>query len=219
MVIKVLLFDVNETLLDLSPLHSSINEFLGKPDASQLWFTRLLQYSLVMTVSQRYAPFNEIAAATLKMLTKSFGKDARDEDIKAALSTMSVLSPYPEVPDALARLKEKGYRLVALTNSSQTSLKNQLEHAGISDFFEKQLSVDTIQKYKPHKEIYQWAAKAMDEEVQHCMLIAAHGWDVAGAKWAGMQTAFIRRAGQQLFTLADEPDLQLTDMTGLANAL
>lgn len=219
MVIKVLLFDVNETLLDLSPLHSKINVFLGKPGTSQLWFTQMLQYSLVMTVSQKYAPLSEIAASTLKMLVQSLGIQARDEEIRGVLSAMSELIPHPEVVKALAQLRKKGYRLAALSNSSQISLKSQLEHAGLSDFFEKQLSVDTIQKYKPHTEIYQWAAMAMNEEVQHCMLIAAHGWDVAGAKWAGMQTAFIRRAGQQLFTLADEPDLQLTDLTGLANAL
>jgi 2-haloacid dehalogenase len=217
--LKVLLFDINETLLDLSPLHSRIDEFLGKPNASQLWFTRLLQYSLVMTVSQKYAPFNEIANATLKMLAKSFDAQAGEEDIKEALSAMSRLEPYPEVPKALALLKEKGYRLAALTNSSQTSLKSQLEHAGLSDFFEQQLSVDTVQKYKPHRELYQWAARAMDEEAQYCMLIAAHGWDVAGAKWAGMKTAFISRPGQQLFPLAEEPDLQLRDLMGLVNAL
>jgi hypothetical protein len=45
----------------------------------------------------------------------------------------------------------------------------------------------------------------MDEEVQNCMLIAAHGWDVAGAKWAGMKTASISRPGQQLSRLWNSP--------------
>lgn len=217
--IRVLLFDVNETLLDLSPLHSSIDQFLNMPNASKLWFTRLLQYSLVMTVSQQFAPFTEIAASTLKMLAINNDIESRDEDIKKALSPMSALSSYAEVPEALATLKEKGYRMAALSNSSQSGLDSQLEYSGLSNFFEKMLSVEKIQKYKPHIDVYRWAAKTMEVDIDHCMLVAAHGWDVAGAKWSGMQTAFIRRPGQQLFPLAGDPDLQLRDLTDLANAL
>ena len=56
-------------------------------------------------------------------------------------------------------------------------------------------------------------------EPSECMLVAAHGWDVAGAKWAGMQTAFIAREGQQKFPLAVPPDLDLSDLTALADML
>lgn len=51
------------------------------------------------------------------------------------------------------------------------------------------------------------------------MLVAAHGWDVAGASWAGMQTAFIARPGQQIFPLALPPDIETLDLVGLADAL
>lgn len=59
----------------------------------------------------------------------------------------------------------------------------------------------------------------MKVEPFECMLVAAHGWDVAGAKWAGMQTAFIAREGQQKFPLAIPPDIDVSDLASLADAL
>lgn len=63
------------------------------------------------------------------------------------------------------------------------------------------------------------AAKLLGSELGDCMLVAAHGWDVAGAKWAGMQTAFIAREGQQKFPLAPAPELEVADLLALANKL
>jgi 2-haloacid dehalogenase len=51
------------------------------------------------------------------------------------------------------------------------------------------------------------------------MLVAAHGWDVAGAKWAGLQTAFVERPGQQLFPLGPAPDMHVADLSALVKAL
>jgi len=49
---EVIFFDVNETLLDLTPLKESVGETLGgRPELAPLWFTTLLQYSLVATVA------------------------------------------------------------------------------------------------------------------------------------------------------------------------
>lgn len=67
--------------------------------------------------------------------------------------------------------------------------------------------------------MYEWAAREMDVDVGQCMLVAAHAWDVAGAKWAGLQAAFIAREGQQKFPLAPAPDVDAPDLTGLAARL
>jgi 2-haloacid dehalogenase len=51
------------------------------------------------------------------------------------------------------------------------------------------------------------------------MLVAAHGWDVAGAIWAGCRAAFISRPGAQLLPLAPVPEIVERDMPGAANRL
>lgn len=215
----VLLFDVNETLLDLQPLKDGIDHFFSEEGTSKLWFTTLLQYSLVMTVSGQHAPFQEIGAAVLKMLAKNRNISMDDAKAKSLLRPMIALPPHAEVRSSLERLKSAGFRLAALTNSSQAGIKSQLEHAGIADCFERQLSVEGIGKYKPHREVYLWAAQQVQAKPEECMLVAAHGWDVAGAKWAGMMTAFVARPGQQVFSLAPSPDIQVADLTELATRL
>lgn len=213
----VLLFDVNETLLDLTPLTESITNVLLDERAPKLWFTTMLQYSLVMSVSGQHAPFSKIGAAVLEMVAKNYDVALSAADAAKALEPMTKLPPYPDVRPALLRLKEHGFRLAALTNSSQSGVDAQLKHAQLADCFEQQLSVESVGQYKPSKAVYDWAARQMGCDPDECMLVAAHGWDVAGAKWAGMQTAFISHPGQQLFPLAPEPDLYVADLTALAD--
>ena len=74
-------------------------------------------------------------------------------------------------------------------------------------------------KYKPHEDVYRWAAGWVGADVSDCLLIAAHGWDVAGAKWAGMMTAFVARPGQQAFPLGPAPDITVPSLAELRGEL
>jgi 2-haloacid dehalogenase len=216
---KVLLFDVNETLLDIGPLKEKVGDILLDPAAPELWFATMLQYSLATTVSGQYFAFPEIGAAALRMLARNRDVTISQDDAKKTLAIMKSLPPHKDVEPALRRLKAAGFRMAALTNSTQEGVKAQLHSAGLSGFFERELSVESVGKFKPHADVYAWAAREMKAQPSDCMLVAAHGWDVAGAKWAGMATAFIAREGQQKFPLAPEPDADASDLLGLAEAL
>lgn len=141
------------------------------------------------------------------------------DDAKQALSVIRTLSPHPDVRPALERLKARGIRLATLTNSSQEVLEAQMRHAGLDGFFERLLSVEQLRKFKPHRAVYRWAAGEMGVAPGECMLVAAHGWDVAGAKWAGLRSAFIAREGQQKFPLTETPDVDATDLLDFAEIL
>lgn len=216
---KVLLFDVNETLLDIAPLKKSVAALLQDPPAADLWFATMLQYSLAMTVSGQHAAFPDIGAAVLQMLARDRAIALSETEARAALASMRSLPPHPDVAPALERLSAAGWRLAALTNSSQAGVKAQMDHAGLERFFERQLSVESVGKFKPHADVYLWAAQEMKVAPADCMLVAAHGWDVAGARWAGLQTAFIARPGQQKFPLGPAPDIDVPDLAALASAL
>lgn len=216
---KVILFDVNETLLDLNPLRESIDSILLESEGAQLWFNTMLQYSLVMTVNNQFAPLPEIGAATLKMLARNREVTLSDEEAMEALAPMRTLAPHPDVRQALEMLRAEGFRLATLTNSAASGAKAQLEHAGLTDCFDKQMSVETIAKYKPHPEVYRWAASEMQAQPAECMLVAAHGWDIAGAGWAGLSTGFIARWGNQEFPLANPANIVASDLGGLTEKL
>ena len=211
----VLFFDVNETLFDMEPLKVSIDNVLLEKGSSKLWFTTLLQYSLVLTVSGKYEPFIDIGVAILTMMARNRDIVLSTENAREALRPMLTLAPHDYVFDGLTRLKDAGFCIAALTNSSSAACKMQMDNAQLTNLFECQLSVESVGKYKPHADVYRWAAKEMNVIEGNCMLVAAHAWDIAGAAWSGMQTAFIERAGNQPFSLALPPDVIATNLLDL----
>ncbi len=217
---KVLFFDVNETLLDLSAMRESVGKALGgRPDLLPLWFTTMLQHALVETVAGRYHDFGVIGAATLIMVARNHGISLTEEEAQRAIEPIRSLPPHEDVAPALKVLHEAGFRMVALTNSSHAAVAAQIANAGLADFFEEKLSVEDVLVFKPHPLVYRSAAHKLGLEPHECMLIAAHGWDVAGAMWAGWRAAFLSRPGAQLYPLAPTPEIVVPNMSKVAEKL
>ena len=212
----VILFDVNETMLDMSPLKKKINSLLGSSKGFRIWFGMLLQYSLVDNCTDNYHDFTSIADATLDMAAEALKADLDEKEKKAALQSIKELSAYDDVPKGLKLLKENGFRLATLTNSPTNTLVAQLQYAELTEYFEGTLSIDTIKKYKPALETYKWAADQLSVNVSEAILVAAHGWDIAGACNAGMHTAYIVQDSEMLYPLAPAPTLKSRTIEGLA---
>ncbi|RTZ01977.1 haloacid dehalogenase type II [Flavobacterium bomense] len=217
---KVVFFDVNETLLDLGAIKKSIGQALGnREDLTALWFTTMLHYSLVTTVGGQYTDFGTIGAAALRMVAANQGILLTEAEAKVAVSSITSLPPHPEVKEALTALRNAGYTLVALTNSSTKGVETQFKNAGLTAFFDQILSVEEVGKYKPDTAVYNWAAQKMGVKPNECLMVAAHGWDIAGAIWAGWRGAFTARPGQQLYPLAPLPEINETDLLKIAEKL
>lgn len=216
---KVLIFDVNETLLDLSPLKESINKTLGKEYAADIWFAELLQYSLVESVSDSYHNFSQIAQEVLRMNALKYDLELSEEELQETLKPITSLEAYPDVMPGLKRLKNSGFKLIAYSNGKPDVLQKQLEFAEIDHFFDHIVSVENVKKYKPHLDSYKYIVDASEVNKSDCMMVAAHGWDITGAGRAGMQTAFVRRPGKFPFQLAKEPDLLVESIEELAKEL
>jgi 2-haloacid dehalogenase len=217
---KMLFFDVNETLLDLGAMKTSVAKALGgRSDLLPLWFTTMLQYSLVATVGDHYDDFGEIGAAALLMVARNHGITISHEAAREAIRPIRSLPPHADVAPALKQLKEAGYRMVTFTNSSQAGVDAQIKTAGLTEMFEARISIGDIQIFKPHGHTYRWAARKMGLRPDECMLVAAHGWDIAGALWAGWRGAFLSRPGAQLYPLAPNPEIVEPDLLKAAARL
>ena len=200
---ELLLFDVNETLLDLSKLRRAINEEFSSEAAFTQWFGLLLQYSLVETVTDSYHDFKQLGDAALTMLAQTLGQPARPAARRQALlALLTELPPHPDVQPGLAALREAGFRLATLTNSPDATQQKQLAYAGLTELFEQTLSVDEVRRYKPHPAPYRAACQRLGVAPAATLLVAAHGWDVAGALRAGLPAAFVARPGQAAYPLA-----------------
>jgi len=216
---RVLVFDVNQTLLDLGALRPQFARVFGDAWALDEWSSLLLQYSLVVTVADAYSDFGMVGGAVLEMIASAKRVRLSPEDKAVILRGMLLLPAHPDVPENLKRLQAAGFRMVTLTNSSSTAVKAQLQNASLTQYFEESISVDSVHRFKPDLEVYRSAATHLGVKPTELRLIAAHAWDVFGAMKAGWQAAFVARNGIALFPLGSKPDIIGPDMNAVADAL
>jgi 2-haloacid dehalogenase len=210
--LRVCVFDVNETLLDLGALDPHFQRAFGDEGVRQQWFAQFIQNAFVTTIIERYQPFGAVGAAALDMIAKRRGVTLSPDDRDAILNAIRTLPPHPEVREALERLRSAGVRLASLTNSTSEVATAQLTHAGLVDLFESILSADEVHRLKPAPEPYLYAARVMGVEASQVRLIAAHAWDIAGALQAGCAAAFVARPGMVLDPLAPQPEIVGSDL-------
>ncbi len=215
----ILVFDVNETLLDLNALRPHFERVFDDGRALDQWFSLLLQYSLVVNVTDAYTDFGTVGRAVLEMLAETRQINLSSADKAALLKGILNLPPHPEVPESLKRLQAAGFRMVTLTNSGSTAVKAQLQNSGLAQYFDESISVDSVRRFKPDLEVYRYAADYLGAEPSELRLIAAHAWDVFGAMQAGWKAAFVARKGASLLSLGPKPDIIAPDMARIANAL
>jgi 2-haloacid dehalogenase len=214
---RVCVFDVNETLLDLAALDPLFERVFGDSSVRRLWFNQLLQSAFVATVTDAYTTFGVAAGAALRMTEERQGVQISDGERREILGGLRDLPPHPEVPDSLDRLRNAGFRLATLTNSTQEVAEAQVENAGLADRFEQILSADTAKRLKPAPAPYRMAARALEIPERGMRLVAAHAWDVAGALRAGCAAAFVAR--QPFDPLVERPDVVGADLAEVADGI
>jgi 2-haloacid dehalogenase len=216
----IIVFDVNETLLDLDSIRPTFDRIFRDPAAMRLWFADLITYSEALTLAGVYVPFTDIGAAVLRMLAATRGLTISDADADELTGRFATMPPHPEVPAALRRLRDHGFRLFTLTDNTLAISGRQLEHAGIIDLFERRFSVDeTVRRHKPAPEAYHSVAAALQLDPGGICLIASHVWDTIGARAAGWQAALILREGNAPLDVGPQPTYIGKDLDAIADQL
>ena len=213
---RIIVFDVNETLLDIGTLEPHFVRAFGDRSVLREWFTTVLLYSEVASLAGPYADFGAIAGAALDMTAESRGVALSADDRSQILGGIRSLPAHPDVRDGLSRLKDAGFRMMTLTNSPPAAVDQQLRNAGLTSFFERAFSVDGVRRFKPAPEPYRFVAKELGVQTNELRLVAAHAWDVVGAMQTGCAAAFVSRAGKVLYPLAPRPDIVGPDLRTIA---
>ncbi len=204
---RAIVFDVNETLLDLKSLDPIFERLFGNAERRREWFTQMLQSAFVSTITGSYASFAETGQAALSVLAQRHGRELTDADRDELAHSMTHLSAYPEVAESLRQLKQARFSMASLTNSTLIVAEQQLTHAGLRNLFDQVLSADEVRRLKPAPEPYRFAAKRLGVSCAQIRMVAAHGWDIAGAINAGCATAFVARPDQFLDPLVPAPEI------------
>lgn len=100
------------------------------------------------------------------------------------------LDPWPEVPQALVRLKRR-FVLAPVSNGNVRLVVDLARHAGL--VFDTVLGAEVARAYKPMPEVYLRAAEMLALPPQRCLMVAAHNDDLRAAAALGFATAFLPR--------------------------
>jgi 2-haloacid dehalogenase len=217
--LPLIVFDVNETLLDLQTMEPTFARIFGDKEAMRLWFANLVMYSLALTVAGSYVPFTDIGSAVMKMMADTQGIEIGDADRRELKEKFSTMPPYPEVPAALRKLRDAGFRLFTLTNNLVEVQTRQLAQGGIADLFERCFSVDSVKVYKPSRQTYAHVEKQLGAVPSQLCLVACHTWDTLGAVAAGWEAAMIRRVGNDVLGVGPQPQIVGNDLVDVADQL
>jgi 2-haloacid dehalogenase len=215
----VLVFDVIETLVDLRALDEAFVDGFGNAGARAEWFDRLLHLTFTATITQRFAPFDELAAQALRIVEARRETRVSDMTRRRILCGLEELPPHPDVTPALERLADAGFLMHALSNGTQEATVTLLRNARLHRYFVSVQSAELSEAYKPKAQVYRNALARIDASPTGVFYVTAHDWDLAGALAFGMHGAFVARDGAVLDPAAHRPGIVAADVGGVAEAL
>ena len=224
--VTTLTFDIFGTVLDLEgSLVGPIDQFLsGREtalDAKGLWVEwrarqRLEQFqdSLLMLGHSGYL---ETCRLALMHVLRKNGVEHDDAEVEGLMNEFSQLRPFEDAVEGLGRLKHR-YRLVALSNGDSELLESLVaERIGVD--FDDVISVDEVGVFKPHPAVYRMAARRLEVEPLELMMVAAHAFDILGARACGYRAAYVDRYGLPTEESHWQPDITVRDFRELADVL
>lgn len=126
---------------------------------------------------------------------------------------------YADAEVGIVRLAEAGCRVVTLSNGSAAVARTLLEGTAALDAVEAYLSVEDAGAWKPAGRAYRYALDRTGVPGDRAMLVTVHPWDVAGARRAGLATAWVGRAGATYPDALPPADLEVASLVDLADRL
>jgi 2-haloacid dehalogenase len=223
--VKVCMFDQYGTIVDMqSGLTEVATPYLrskgweGSPNSFVTWWRRThFENSMIDALLHgEHTPYREIGHRSVSFVLERAGISHTMEEVHSLVGAIETLRPFPEVPEALARLHTR-YQLVVLSNGDPDMLEAAKRHHGIP--FDRVISVAEANAFKPHVITYSKAAELVGVRKDEVLFVASHAFDCIGAKSAGMHTAFIDRRRRPFGITPHQPDILVRTMKDLADVM
>ena len=218
--IKACVFDAYGTLFDV---HSAVGKHRARlgdvaDQVSAVWRTKQLEYTWLRSLMGRHADFWQV---TREALDFAFEMHAvKDSELGADLMEAYLqLTCYPEVPAALAELKERGFQIAILSNGTPAMLEAAVKNSRLEEVIPQIFSVETAGVFKPDPRVYQIAVDELSLKPEEIVFQSSNGWDAAGAAAFGLKVAWINRFGQSPERLPGKPQVEIKDLSELPKLL
>ena len=216
---KAVAFDVVETLFSLESLRPRLTSAGLDGHQLETWFASFLRDAFALEITGEYKPFREIASANLSvLLEKELGRAER-QVVDHVLDGFTELDPHSDVAPGMAALQDAGIRIATLTNGSAKVTAALLERAGVRHLVEHVISIDEIGHWKPHGAVYRSCTENLGLKPDEVALVAAHPWDIQGAKQSGLTTGYVARGGAPFPSAMFAPDVQAASLTELIDKI
>lgn len=217
----VLAFDVFGTLVNPAGMVDFLRHHVGD-DAetiSDRWRQKQVEYAFRRGLMRQYADFGVCTHQALEYAFRSLGRTLDPETAQTLLNHYQALPAFEDALSALPTLQSH-YRLFAFSNGTRDALERVLGNAGVSDFFEGLISVDTLGTFKPDPTVYEHALEETGAAPNNLWLVSGNSWDVIGARSAGLEAIWVQRDAGTVFDPWDiEPSLVVPNLEVLHDKL
>ncbi len=204
--LDLVIFDVNQTMFSLNALKKKFKEFGLKQSLVNNWFLSVLKEGFSSSLSQQFVDFKTIGKNELIKIFLQNNTLYNHKIINSILGEFSNLKVHPDIKTSLKYLKKNKIKIVTLTNGSVLNTKLLLKKNNINNFIDECFSINSFKIWKPAREVYLKTCEKMKIKPGRALMIAAHGWDINGAKLAGLKTAYITRYEKNLSDFYYRPD-------------
>ena len=208
-------FDCYGTLVDWNAgIRTELARLFGADAADEL-LARYHEIEPEIQSAEPGAPYREVMARALKRLAGETGTELPDGERDALGRSLPGWPVFKEVPGALREAHERGWKLVALSNSDQDLIDSSLVAIGVP--FEGAVVAGDIGSYKPdHGHWEEFLASYPVDRERHVHVAQSHFHDIVPAHELGIPSVWINRLGQ---SHEPPPTRELSDLNGLADAL
>ena len=219
--IEGIVFDLYGTLYDVHSVAGRCSEYFpGRGlEISMIWRQKQLEYTWLRSLMGHYLSFEEATEHALLYTCRHLNMPLNDEARRTLCDAYLKILPFPEVPAALAELQSMGLPLAILSNGSVNSIRNVVDHSGLTSRFAHLISVESVEVFKPHPNVYHLAEKAFDLHRSQILFVSSNAWDASGARHFGFPVCWINRAGNTFDELGQTPDHVINSLEQLPRLL
>lgn len=223
---KFLVFDQYGTVVDMQGgLTEAVTPFLkekgwtGEAHRFVTWWRRThFENSMIDALGDRgHTPYRQIGHRAVSYVMDRCGIAYSQAEVQWLVSEIEKLKPFPDVIEALHKLRDAGYGLAILSNGDRDMLKAAGPYIGFP--FDHVISVEEAGYFKPHWKTYASAAEIIGVDRSSCLFVANHAFDCIGAKSYGMRSVFIDRRKRPFGETPHQPDLIVADFAEMASVL
>lgn len=218
--IRACVFDAYGTLFDFAGAAAGCRDVLGDRTGplTTLWRDKQLQYTWLRAVQGRHADFWQVTGDALDHALDTLG--IAEAGLRERLMGLyRRLGTFPEVPETLRRLKERGFTTAILSNGTPDMLASAVEHASIGPLLDVVLSVEEAGVYKPDPRVYRLAVERLGVPAGAIAFQSSNSWDAHAASAFGMRVVWCNRYGQRRERLPGMPDHEIRTLAELPGLL